>query len=692
MNATVVFIILIINISFTAWASRTFPMTNGIGTLPMNDCTNIRKSGIAIHVTINLLGTMMLSGSNYTMQYLSAPTREEVDTAHRNGRWLDIGIPSTRNLKSIAWRRKLLWFFLALSSVPIHLMYNSAIFETLGVNTYNVLMVTKEFRANEGPLGSGWDHNLQSATYLDMLTQAPGLAVGTIDENNTLGLQNKAQGLVNLTAVECVKTYQNPLQSRYCSVLLITDKYSMSDSVLGYTQSSPVSNHSTDWIFAFFPMSQNCTEGRNHLECTKETIAGITNWFVLNHLVDYCMAEIVDGKCKLQFSTTIMIIVILCDAVCMVHATFNIKDDTLVTIGDAVSSFLGNPEQRTKGLCLFSKKDTTKRAAIVRERAAFVGHRAAFLSTRQRRNAIEESLGIPQSESLLQIGRTIEIQEYPSYQNSRYFWYSASSPFRWLTFIVIVAIVVKLSITVLASVMIGDFQGGTLLEWLTGGDFGSVSMDKTILKGQASGNDNTIIDYILLANCPQMIFSFLYLLYNGIYTIMCLESEWNQMGYRRRGLRVTSPVGKQRSTYFLQLPYRYAIPLMIISGVIHWIVSQSLFLARIEVYNLQGQLQPDDGIMACGYSPLAMFHATALSILMILALVLIGFRRFKPGIPLTSGRSFAISAACHGVLGDENAAFEEVQWGVIQHNLSGTGHYGFSSKDVLIPIEGEEYI
>ncbi|MCJ1237586.1 hypothetical protein MMC14_005573 [Varicellaria rhodocarpa] len=114
---------------------------------------------------------------------------------------------------------------------------------------------------------------------------------------------------------------------------------------------------------------------------------------------------------------------------------------------------------------------------------------------------------------------------------------------------------------------------------------------------------------------------------------------------------------------------------------------------RIEVYNLHGELQPNDGIMACGYSPLAIFYATVLGSVMILALMLIGFRRFKPGTPPASGCSFVISAACHGApLGDEGAAaVEEVQWGVIQYNLLGTGHCGFSSKDVLMPMEGECY-
>jgi hypothetical protein len=51
------------------------------------------------------------------MQILSAPTRAEVDKAHRKGK-CDIGVPSIRNLFEINKRRACLWLFLGLSSYP----------------------------------------------------------------------------------------------------------------------------------------------------------------------------------------------------------------------------------------------------------------------------------------------------------------------------------------------------------------------------------------------------------------------------------------------------------------------------------------------------------------------------------------------------------------------------------------------
>ena len=92
-----------------------------------------------------------------------------------------------------------------------------------------------------------------------------------------------------------------------------------------------------------------------------------------------------------------------------------------------------------------------------------------------------------------------------------------------------------------------------------------------------------ITQAVLLANLPQTILSFLYLTYNSLFTCMLSGHEWSLFGHHHRTLRVTSPRPGQRSTYWLQIPYTYAIPLMTLSGLLHWLTSQSIFLAVIEI-------------------------------------------------------------------------------------------------------------
>lgn len=84
--------------------------------------------------------------------------------------------------------------------------------------------------------------------------------------------------------------------------------------------------------------------------------------------------------------------------------------------------------------------------------------------------------------------------------------------------------------------------------------FGSVSANSVV-----SIAPTGLIATTLFANMPQAILSFLYLTYNGLFSCMLGADEWSRFALFRKPLRVTLPVGNQRSTYYLQLPYTYAI-------------------------------------------------------------------------------------------------------------------------------------
>lgn len=89
-------------------------------------CTTVSRLDTWVHLAINVLSTLLLGGSNYCMQCLCAPNRQELDKAHAKGRFLDIGVPSFRNLGSIAGHKILMWWLLGLSSIPLHLMFVQA--------------------------------------------------------------------------------------------------------------------------------------------------------------------------------------------------------------------------------------------------------------------------------------------------------------------------------------------------------------------------------------------------------------------------------------------------------------------------------------------------------------------------------------------------------------------------------------
>jgi hypothetical protein len=94
----------------------------GVANLVKGDSVKISHYNTAYHTLINVLSTLLLGASNYTMQVLSAPTRAEVDDAHAKGHWVEIGLVSPRNLRVISRKRQVCWWMLPISSVPLHLL------------------------------------------------------------------------------------------------------------------------------------------------------------------------------------------------------------------------------------------------------------------------------------------------------------------------------------------------------------------------------------------------------------------------------------------------------------------------------------------------------------------------------------------------------------------------------------------
>ena len=204
---------------------------------------------------------------------------------------------------------------------------------------------------------------------------------------------------------------------------------------------------------------------------------------------------------------------------------------------------------------------------------------------------------------------------------------------------------------------------------------------------------NAMIPMVLLANTPQLLLSVLYFLYNSMYTRMLAASEWSRFALQKRGLRVSSPQGSQRSTYWLQLPWAYSLPLGIAAAILHWLVSQSLFFVKVDAYNPRQILDPSESFSSCGYSAYALAITVIVGSSMVLVLIANGFRRLDPTMMRLHGNcSLVISAACHRPPEDREASMLPVQWGAVSHgSADGPGHCCFTSFDVERPVEGHRY-
>lgn len=101
--------------------------SNGIAILFSGDCNRARDITIWSHLAINILSSILLAVGNTFMQCLTAPTRAEIDKAHSEYQWLDIGVHTIRNVKSISGSRRFLWACMALSTIPLHLLQASSL-------------------------------------------------------------------------------------------------------------------------------------------------------------------------------------------------------------------------------------------------------------------------------------------------------------------------------------------------------------------------------------------------------------------------------------------------------------------------------------------------------------------------------------------------------------------------------------
>ena len=120
--------------------------------------------------------------------------------------------------------------------------------------------------------------------------------------------------------------------------------------------------------------------------------------------------------------------------------------------------------------------------------------------------------------------------------------------------------------------------------WKVG--YGGVTSD-AVFPLSIPGSSGLILT-VILANLPQGLLSFLFITYNGLFTCMFLAEEWSGYAHERKPLRVTNRTGQQRSTYRLQIPYRYGVVLFAVSALVHWLISQSLFLARVDTFDADG--------------------------------------------------------------------------------------------------------
>jgi hypothetical protein len=79
--------------------------------------------------------------------------------------------------------------------------------------------------------------------------------------------------------------------------------------------------------------------------------------------IDHCLSEKVPEICQLQTAHYVWLIVVVCNAIklfCMFFCERALSSSPLVVVGDAVASYLNDPDKHTEGNCLMSAQTAGK--------------------------------------------------------------------------------------------------------------------------------------------------------------------------------------------------------------------------------------------------------------------------------------------------------------------------------------------
>ncbi|OJJ46763.1 hypothetical protein ASPZODRAFT_66871 [Penicilliopsis zonata CBS 506.65] len=650
-------VILVINIILTIIAAGFgYSRRDGGGKfdsveLYAGSCTVTTGWTNGLHIVINVLSTILLALSNYTMQCLAAPSRADIDHAHYRRRWLDIGTFSFRNFFVMDTRRKVLWMLLLLSSTPIHMIYNSVIFSSIVTFDYGILYIPDDLAPTESLIRN----ETEAAAFQLVMGVEPAVVQAQIFNGTFQNLTNK----------QCYDAYNTEFISTRGNLLFVADrKYfhnvsslvaKISDQVAA-NQSTPIQNDSIAELYYYYSMGTD-----------------VINWYIyisdISIPISYCLSEKVDGKCQLFFSPAIVLCVIICNAIkvaCMYLTAKTSRKQILFTVGDGIASFLTHPDETTKGRCLLSRADLTN----------------SLSSKKYTRISASDGLALGDLNQ--------PFQTHPMLLSRPKRWFQAVSKTRWAVVMSFFLACLGVSIFLFVISMANASGGEGFISLAAAWEMGFGQPSSTAMIGSSFVSTN-LIALVLISNTPQLVLSILYFLCNSLLTAMLVAAEFDSYAIRRKPLRVSWPQGLQRSTYYLSLPFRYSVPLLIVSAVMHWLLSQSIFFVDIVEYE-DPSLSASSSITrgAC-YSPIAMFILLLIAGVDFTALFGLSIRRFRSSIPLTSHCSAAISAACHPPADDVDAAVKAVMWGEMASETD-YPHCTFTSQPVVSPSIGCLYI
>ncbi|KAI0191032.1 hypothetical protein EV127DRAFT_453382 [Xylaria flabelliformis] len=666
-------------------------------------CTTSSTLNLFLHFLINVVSTAVLSSSNFFMQILNVPSRQEINRAHNWLQSLDIGIPSIKNLRHLSKPKSASWLIFLITSVPIHLLFNSSVFETTYEGCqWHMTMATKAFTqaapyfspgASLSPAGSlgpvakpAWEPTpYYIGGYGETVSIDQYWNATSVVRQKIASVAEKSHSWVFLSAAQSYSEYAscNP-RKKYGDVVLILDSTA---SEAGWARSDiftfdPSTNLSARWDTHIPPGTINPLWFSTQCNTTREKSSSGRD----DACTNTCLGAMGVDEYQFDLSKTLLTAhepwhISFFPAVRLHNKTLFEKG---LNLNDQFDSFrvdhcLAEPIQTS---CKVGMSNVLLLIVILSIlikviQGGIVVWKLPSTSLVTPGDAIESFILYPDpvTEGLgtLDIvdARRIEHQTKATYSNPVTIGLKLTTeiqPRKW-----------KESPRRLRHII----------------PYGTWIKTYSLLFAGPPG----YIATALFANTPQLILSVCYFSYNSLLTQFNVEKEWNAFSISYQPLRVSYPAGQQVSSYRLQLPYRYSVPLILISIALHWVLSNAVFLyineggylsPSLGLYKFEGPSSISEGsVIAVGFSPLfflVLFIASFL--LIILPLVLLGFYKMKGRMVTGGWNSLVVSAACHLV----DLSQRKLRWGATElsgklaKSISSEGRAGFQ-----LGFGGEEH-
>ncbi|EAQ92466.1 hypothetical protein CHGG_00701 [Chaetomium globosum CBS 148.51] len=436
-----------------------------------------------LHAVVNVFVVVLVGGANYAFQVLSSPTREEVEAVHQRGGWVGYWDPVVA--ESSAYRG---WPRVASRCASS----DGGLYANNTAPDYKAAIVSEAL--------------LRGAAFSsDISNDSTGFS-----RPDLLAIQQQAvRGeLIRLPTPTCIDQFSGAFETEYSAVLLVSNL-----DTLSLTQKSGgiVTN----------PISGLAPERSSIL---------------------YCLAQPAPAPtCEVNLNAPLLGTVALLNSIALVAtAALLFKRPSsfrpLATLGDAIASFLEDPDPTTQGACLLSKTDIWR-------------------------------------------GRwPLEAAKY--WVPQTHYWFRSVSLPRWMG-----AFLLWVICTSLTAAGIGYSTSLSPSNQLT--PFGTTSAHALLSLPPATPAAAAAV----LASLPQLLLAFLYLTTNALLTTYHLSHESSLFATGpARPLRVSASsaraVGAQSTSLHLTLPRALSGLLMAFFAGLAFVLRQSCFAVAVRLVDV----------------------------------------------------------------------------------------------------------